>query len=43
MPLYCDSVVVLDEVGSIPSGMFACEMTATHDTYENATYTSVLK
>ena len=43
MPLFCDSVVVLNEKGSIPSGMFACEMTATHDTYENATYTSVLK
>ena len=43
MPLSCNSVVVLNEEGSIPSGMFACEMTATHDTYENATYTSVLK
>ena len=43
MPLSCNSVVVLNEKGSIPSGMFACEMTATHDTYENATYTSVLK
>ena len=43
MPLSCNSVVVLNEKGSIPSGMFACEMTATHDTYENATYTSILK
>ena len=43
MPLSCNSVVVLNEEGSIPSGMFACEMTATHDTYENATYTSILK
>lgn len=43
MPLSCNSVVVLNEKGSIPGGMFACEMTATHDTYENATYTSILK
>ena len=43
MPLSCNSVVVLNEEGSIPNGLFACEMTATHDTYENATYTSVLK
>ena len=43
MPLSCNSVVVLNEEGSIPSGMFACEMTATHDTYDSATYTSVLK
>ena len=43
MPLHCDSVVVLNEEGSIPNGMFACEMTATHDTYDSATYTSVLK
>ena len=43
MPLSCNSVVVLNEEGSIPNGLFACEMTATHDTYENATYTSILK
>ena len=43
MPLSCNSVVVLNEKGSIPSGMFACEMTATHDTYTSATYTSILK
>ena len=43
MPLSCNSVVVLNEEGSIPNGMFACEMTATHDTYDSATYTSVLK
>ena len=43
MPLSCNSVVVLNEAGSVPNGMFACEMTATHDTYENATYTSILK
>ena len=43
MPLSCNSVVVLNEEGSIPNGLFACEMTATHDTYDSATYTSVLK
>ena len=43
MPLHCNSVEVLNEEGSIPDGMFACEMTSTHDTYDTAAYTSVLK
>lgn len=43
MPLHCNSIEVLNEEGSIPTGMFACEMTATHDTYDTATYTSILK